>query len=337
MASKYISDTILADDISISRDTTLPLVIVNPKSASGATHEKWSATASELRTHFGPFGVAFTTGPGDGIKIAEREARNGRKFIIACGGDGTINEVVNGIILSGKDAELGRLQSGTGGDFRRTLGLPLGNRDVATTLRDGITRTIDAGHVTFQGLDGKPVSRYFVNVASVGLAAAVIKRVKSAKYFDWLPMQALRGRANFAISAFQEVFDLDPVNLCIRIDGGDEKTIQTVTFCIANSRYFGGGMKIAPDAKLSDGKLDVVNVGDMSAAKILFNAFSVYRGRHLDLQEVKTTVATRIEVWGVDPLQEILLETDGEMPGKLPAIFEVVPNAIRVRTLPSPD
>ena len=331
MVSTSSSDTIVAKDVSICGDTSLPLVIVNPKSASGATSEKWSATASDMRSHFGPFGVAFTEGPGDAIAIAEREARNGRRFIIACGGDGTINEVANGIILSGKDAELGVLPSGTGGDFRRTLGFPLTNREVAIMLRDGVAKTIDAGRVTFQDHDDNTVSRYFVNVASVGLAAAVIERVKSAKFFNWLPIEALRGRANFAVSALQEIFDLDPVNIRIRIDDGEEKTIQTINFCVANSRYFGGGMKIAPDAKLNDSLLDIVNIGDMSAAKILFNAVSLYRGRHFDIQEIKTTVASRIEVAAVNPMHEILLDTDGEMPGKLPAVFEIVPNAIRVR------
>jgi len=331
MVSTLTSDIIVARDVSICGDTSLPLVIVNPKSASGATSEKWTATASDLRSHFGPFGVAFTEGPRDAIAIAEREARNGRKFIIACGGDGTINEVANGIILSGTDAELGVLPSGTGGDFRRTLGIPLTNREISTTLRDGKTRMIDAGRVTFQSHDGKTISRYFVNVASVGLAAAVIERVKSAKFFNWLPIDALRGRANFAISALQEVFDLNPVNIRIRIDGEEEKTVQTINFCVANSRYFGGGMKIAPDAKLSDGLLDVVNIGHMSSGRILFNAVSLYRGRHFDVKEVKTTVASRIEVSAVDPAHEILLDTDGEMPGRLPAIFEIVPNAIRVR------
>lgn len=331
MASKSVSDNILANGVSSSGDTTLPLVIVNPQSAAGATREKWSATASDLRTHFGPFGVAFTKGPRDAIAIAEREARNGRRFIIACGGDGTINEVANGIILSGKDAELGIVPSGTGGDFRRTLGLPHTNSEVAATLRDGITKMIDAGRVTFQDHDGNTVSRYFVNVASVGLAAAVIKRVKSAKFFNWIPIDALRGRANFAVSALQEVLEVNPATIRIRIDEGDEKTIQTINFCIANSRYFGGGMQIAPDAKLDDGLLDIVNIGDMSSTKILRNAVSLYRGRHFDVKEVKTTLGARIEVSAVDHSQQILLETDGEMPGKLPAVFEIIPNAIRVR------
>ena len=94
-------------------DTSLPLIIVNPKSASGSTREKWSQTASDLRAHFGPFTVAFTKHQGDGIDIAERAARLGRKFIVACGGDGTINEIANGILLSGEETELGVLPSGT--------------------------------------------------------------------------------------------------------------------------------------------------------------------------------------------------------------------------------
>lgn len=312
-------------------DTTLPLVIVNPKSASGSTREKWSATASDLRAHFGPFSVAFTKGPGDGIDLAERAAKSGRQFIIACGGDGTINEVANGILRSGIDAELGVLPSGTGGDFRRTLGLPLGNREAAAALRDGVSRHIDAGRVTFLDHRGKSASRYFLNVSSAGLAANIIERVKSQKVFDWLPVESLRGRANFAVSTLQQVLDLDPVMLNVRFDDGPEAKLQTIAFCVANSRYFGGGMLIAPDASLNDGLLDVVNIGDIGALKIIINAHTLYRGTHHGLQEVNGSTAKKIEISGVDPDRDIRIETDGELPGRLPATYEIVPDAIRVR------
>ncbi len=321
----------MAKNNTISDDLSLPLIIVNPKSASGATREKWSQTASDLRAHFGPFSVAFTKGPGDGIDLAERAAESGRHFIIACGGDGTINEVANGILRSGEDVELGVLPSGTGGDFRRTLGLPLTNREAAAALRDGETRRIDAGKATFLDLNGNTVKRYFLNVSSFGLAASIIKRVKSAKIFDWLPVDSVRGRANFAASTLREVLELDPVTIRVRIDGGEEKTLQTINFCIANARYFGGGMMIAPDAKINDGLFDVVNIGDISTAKILLNAYSLYCGTHNDLNEVKSTLAKRIEVSAFDLSTDILLETDGELPGKLPATYEIVPNALRVR------
>jgi YegS/Rv2252/BmrU family lipid kinase len=322
----------VAEVKSNSSDTSLPLVIVNPKSASGATRDNWAATASDLRAHFGAFSVAFTKSAGDGVNIARRAAREGREFIIACGGDGTINEVANGILLSGEDAELGVLPSGTGGDFRRTLGLPQTNREAAAALRDGETRHMDAGKVTFAGHDGETISRYFLNISSVGLAADVIKRVKSAKVFDWLPVESMRGKANFAVSALQEVLDLDPSLVRIRFDDGDEHTVQTIAFCIANSRYFGGGMMIAPDAAVNDGLLDVINIGDLGTAKILLNAYSIYRGTHQKLAEVKSTQAKRIEISAADSSKTIFLETDGELPGKLPAVYEVIPNALRVRT-----
>lgn len=314
-----------------SGDTSLPLVIVNPKSASGATREKWSETASDLRAHFGAFSVAFTKAPGDGIEIARNAARAGRRLIIACGGDGTINEVANGILLSGEDVELGVLPSGTGGDFRRTLGLPRTNRDAAAALRDGETLEMDVGKVTFHDFNGDLVSRYFLNVSSVGLAVSVLKRVKSAKVFDWLPVEAIRGKANFAVSTLQEILDLDPVTVRVRFDGGDQRTVQTIALCIANSRYFGGGMMIAPEASINDGLLDVVNIGNISTAKILLNGYSLYRGTHQELAEVKSTRARKIEVSGIDESQEIFIETDGELPGKLPATYEVIPNALRVR------
>src|ERR1041384_751122 len=116
---------------------SLPLVIINPTSASGATGAQWPRLASVLRAHFGAFACAFTESAGDGRRIAAREAQAGRRFIIACGGDGTISEVANGILESGADAELGVLPRGTGGDFRRSLEMPTRAADAAGAVRRG--------------------------------------------------------------------------------------------------------------------------------------------------------------------------------------------------------
>lgn len=309
----------------------LPLVIVNPKSASGSTRDKWSATASDLRAHFGPFQVAFTKQAGDGILLARQAAVAGRKFIIACGGDGTINEVANGILLSGKDVELGILPSGTGGDLRRTLGIPQTNREAAAALRDGSTEKMDAGKVTFEDHDGNQASRYFLNVSSAGLAAKIVKQVKRSTIFDWLPVESIRGRANFAVSTLNQVVDLKPSLLRVRFDGDDEHSLQTIAFCVANARYFGGGMQIAPAAKVNDGQFDVVNIGDLGTLKIILNGYSLYTGGHLNLAEVNSRKAKRIEISPYDSNEEILIETDGELPGRLPAVYEIVPNALSVR------
>ena len=311
----------------------LPLVIVNPKSASGATRSNWSAIASDLRTHFGPFQVAFTKGPGDGIDLARRSARDGRQLIIACGGDGTINEIANGILTSGTDCELGIFPSGTGGDFRRTLAIPSELREAARALRDGTTRSIDVGKVTYLNHSGESESRYFLNVSSFGLAAAIIERVKGSASLNWLPIDNVRGRASFALSTLQEVVGLGTAQVRVKIDDDEERTLTTVNFCVANARYFGGGMMIAPDAKIADGFLDVINIGDIKTAKIILKAYTLYRGTHLALPEVGDRLARRISARPADDVG-VHIEVDGELLGRLPAEYEVVPEAIRVRVPP---
>lgn len=312
----------------------LPLVIVNPKSASGATRENWSSIASDLRTHFGAFQVAFTKGPGDGIELARRSAQDGRKLIIACGGDGTINEIANGILTSDTDCELGIFPSGTGGDFRRTLNIPSERREAARALREGTTRSIDVGKITYHDHTGETVSRYFLNVSSFGLAASIIERVKGSTSLDWLPVDSVRGRASFALSTLQEVVGLGTTNVRVKIDDDDETPLTTVNFCVANARYFGGGMMIAPEAKIADGFLDVINIGDIKTAKILLRAYTLYRGTHLALQEVKDRRAKRVEARPFSSGEEVHIEVDGELLGKLPAVYEVVPEALRIRVPP---
>jgi diacylglycerol kinase (ATP) len=316
---------------SFSSSGSLPLVIVNPRSAGGATKGKWAEIASDLRTHFGPFNVAFTKRRGDGVELAKRGIENGRKFIIACGGDGTINEVANGILETGEDVEMGLLPSGTGGDFRRTIEMPQTMREAARALRTGETKKIDVGKVTFLDFEGETVSRYFLNVSSFGLAASIIERVKGDSSLSWLPVDAIRGKASFALSTLQEVIGPNVSRVKIKIDDAEEKTLDTVNFCVANARFFGGGMKIAPEASLVDGLFDVVNIGDISTARILMNAHMLYRGTHLDLTEVNAKKARRIEAKPFDDNTEIHIETDGELPGMLPAIYDIAPAALKLR------
>ena len=312
-------------------DSSLPIVIVNPKSAGGATEARWARTASDLARNFGAFAVAFTERGGHAVEIARDAALAGRRFIVACGGDGTINEVANGILESGAaHCELGVLPSGTGGDFRRSVGVAPNSLEAARDLRDGATKTIDVGKVTFQSHEDRQTSRYFLNVSSFGLSAAINERVKARDSFRWLPNEVLRGKAKFAFSTLQEVFEIERATVRVKIDDGEEKTLSTINFCVANARFFGGGMKIAPDAILDDGFFDVVNIGDIKTAKILLNAYKLYSGSHLALEEVKSMLAKRIEVAPVGN-QNVFIETDGELPGKLPAVYEIVPQALKVR------
>lgn len=308
----------------------LPLVIVNPQAAAGSTRERWAEIASDLRAHFGAFRVAFTKKPGDGIQLALEACKRGKRLIIACGGDGTINEVANGILLSEQDVELGILPSGTGGDFRRSLNISTEIRQAAKQLRESSTKLIDVGRILFTTDSGKKETRYFLNVASYGLSASVIKRVKSMN-FNWLPISEMRGQVNFALSTLQEIIGLDYVYSKIKLDRYRESALSSLNFCICNARFFGGGMKIAPNAKLDDGAFDIVNIGNISALRVLLNSYTLYRGTHLDLPEVQSTSAKFIKAEPFHTGQKIRLEADGELIGFLPAEFEIIPKALKIR------
>jgi diacylglycerol kinase (ATP) len=312
---------------------SLPLVIVNPTSASGSTGSSWPQLASDLASHFGPFKNVFTKASGDATAIATEAARKGVSYIIACGGDGTISEVANGILNSGKDVELGILPSGTGGDFRKTLEIPAQSRDAARILRTGRTRRIDVGRVSFVDKDGKEVTRYFLGVASCGMSTKVIERVKSGGP-DWLPANTPRwlgGRISFGASLLQTAMRSESSRIIVQLDDSKDHQLNVVNFCVANARYFGGGMKIAPEAKLLDGKFDVVSVGDLSAIKIMTSAPRIYFGSHLSMTEVHHALAKKVVLRPADRNVEVALEIDGELPGRLPATFQIIPGALRVR------
>jgi diacylglycerol kinase (ATP) len=310
--------------------STLPLIIVNPASAGGATGRAWPGLASEVRRHFGAFAVAFTGRGGEAARIAERETREGRALIIACGGDGTISEVANGILRAGAGAELGVLPSGTGGDFRRTLGVPARGSDAARHLREGEARAMDAGRVTYTSVRGEEESRYFVNVASFGMGGDVIRRVKSRSGLPAGAARLLGGKASFAAAALHAALTFEKPAVRVSLDGGAESRLTVANFCVANARYFGGGMKIAPNAKVDDGLFDVVAVGDVSALTVLANSYRLYLGTHLGMQQVQHARARRVRAESADG-SVVKLEVDGEIVGQLPAEFELLPRALRVR------
>jgi diacylglycerol kinase family enzyme len=162
----------------------------------------------------------------------------------------------------------------------------------------------------------------------------VIERVKGEKG-SWLPLGRTRalggGRLSFALSTLQTTLSSENTSLRIRLDDREEKRLTVVNFCVANARYFGGGMKIAPDAKLNDGAFDCVVIGDLSALDILSNGYKLYTGTHLSLEQVYHAPARNVHVQPAKAGEHVTLEVDGELPGHLPATFEIIPKALRVR------
>ncbi len=313
---------------------TLPLVIVNPSSADGATQENWPKFASDLRTHFGPFTVVFTEGVGHGRQLAAEAAKQGALLIIACGGDGTISEVANGIIESNTEVELGILPGGTGGDFRRSLKISTNVATAARTLRDGRPRLIDAGRVTFVNDAGERETRFFVNVASFGMSTAVLERQRSGDATKWLPSfgsRKLGSKLSYAAATVQTTLRSSPSEVFVQLDEQPERRLRIAEFAVANARYYGGAMKIAPEAKLDDGYFDVITIGDASAFRILANSPRLYFGAHLSMNEVTSALAKQVVARAAIKDQHLAVELDGELVGRLPVTFQILPRALRVR------
>jgi YegS/Rv2252/BmrU family lipid kinase len=312
----------------------LPLVIVNPASADGATREDWPKIASDLRTHFGPFSVEFTESVGHARTLASDAAKRGTKLIIACGGDGTISEVANGIIDSGTETELGILPAGTGSDFRRSVGCPTNVAEAARALRDGRVKTIDAVRIAFINESGERETRYSINVASFGMSTEVLDRAASGEAKKWVPASTPRrvtSRLSYAAATVKTTFTASPADVFVQIDDEQERRLRVAELCVANARYYGGAMKIAPDAKLDDGKFDVVTIGDATSFRLLTNAPRLYFGAHLSMSEVTHRLAKKLIARPANKEKEVRVELDGEVLGRLPATFEICPRALRIR------
>jgi len=301
-------------------------VIVNPRSGRGLTESRWARLRAALTDGLGELDSAFTAGPRDAAAIARREAQAGRRLIIAMGGDGTVSEVADGILTAGAGdrTELALIPRGTGGDFRRTLDLPHDIAEAASRIKAGTPRVIDAGRVTYRGHDGQTETRHFVNVASFGFSSAVASRANSSS-------KRLGGRIAFLSATVGTLFSYENTDVWITADQGERERRRVMLAALGNGRFFGGGMKICPEAALDDGLFDLITVGDFSRTEVLANVGRLYSGTHLELEEVQSTRVRRLQVEPVEADALIPVELDGETPGHLPAIFEILPAALHVR------
>lgn len=305
-------------------DPDLPLIIVNPKSGRGISQQKWASYAAAIRENFGPFQCRFSEGKGDASRIAQEEAAAGRGLIVAMGGDGTISEVANGILHSQTGAELGILPAGTGSDFRKTLEIPSNLRDASRKLKQAGSKTMDAGKLKYFSHEGTREERFFINTASFGMSGSVATRAnRSAKI--------LGGGITYAAATLRSLASLTHPEVRLQVDGGQPYRLKIVTVAVANGPSFGGGMKIAPDAKLNDGFFDITIIGDLKTSQILLNSYKLYSGALKGINKVAVMRARKLVAEPVKEGSYILLEVDGETPGRLPATFEILPAALRIR------
>ncbi|HWO18888.1 MAG TPA: diacylglycerol kinase family protein [Kofleriaceae bacterium] len=299
-------------------------VIVNPKSQGGRLGKRWSEVAETLGRAL-PFDEAITQAPGDATRLTREALRAGAERVVAVGGDGTINEVVNGFFDDAgaplaPEATMAILPFGTGGDFRRTLAMPTALAAAVRVLATGYRRRIDVGRLTFTSAAGARVHRMFVNIASFGVSGVVDRLVnESGKRF---------GRLSFMLATARATWSYKNQRVQLTFDGKErvEATINTVA--VANGRYFGGGMMVAPDAELDDGRFDVIAMGDFGFADLLKSGRRLYQGTHLAMDKVTARRAQVVEAEALEPGAVVELDVDGESPGRLPARFELLPGAL---------
>jgi YegS/Rv2252/BmrU family lipid kinase len=301
-----------------------PLIIVNPRSGGGLSKRRWAALVGPITDGLGPVDARFTEAKGDGRRIAHEEAAAGRGLIVAMGGDGTISEVADGILAAGGTSELGIIPRGTGGDFRRTLDLADDPGEASRRIRDTPARLVDAGRVSFVADDGSLAERHFVNVVSFGFSSDVARRANTSS-------KRLGGRVAFLAATVRSLVSYDNADVLVSIDDQPERRLSVLLAAVGNGRFFGGGMKICPEALLDDGLLDLVIVGNLGRAGVMANIHRIYSGMHLTMKEVQGTRVLRMKVAPADREAKIPLEIDGETPGHLPASFELLRGALRVR------
>jgi YegS/Rv2252/BmrU family lipid kinase len=298
-------------------------VIVNPSSRNGATGRRFHALESRLRGALGPFDVERTRGPRDAERIAREGVRAGIERVIVAGGDGTANEVASGLLAAdlGDYAEFGVLPLGTGGDFARSLGIPRDLDGAVARLTSGATRRIDAGRISYFDASSRNVSGYFVNVASLGISGLVDQLVNRAT-------KRFGGTASFLIGTVKALARYRSERVTLRVDGEVVFDAPLVLAAAANGRYFGGGMHIAPEARLDDGLFDIVVVPDLPKRQLLAKLPSLYAGTHLSDAAGRFLRGRVIEAEAAPG--SVLLDIDGEPLGSLPARMEVMPGALRV-------
>lgn len=284
-------------------------VIYNPVSGKGRAERAARAAAEVWTTAGWEAPLTPTQGAGDATALAARLASEA-DLVVACGGDGTLSEVVNGLIGTG--TPVGLIPAGTGNDFGRTVGLSRDPYEAAHQLLHGAPQPVDLLAVG----DGGPVA---INVLGVGFDAAVARRMNAQT-------RSTGGVLAYLSAVMLELVHLQPTPVRLRVDGQDWAG-EALLVAVANAQSYGAGMRIAPAASVSDGLLDVVIVRHMPRWRFLHCLPRVFRGTHTALAEVEVWQGRKVRIETEAP-QPVLV--DGDLCGETPLSVRVLPEAIRM-------
>ena len=269
----------------------------------------------------------LTTRPLEATEIAQRAVRESRPVVVAVGGDGTLNEVVNGFFHNGAPipttTKLAMVPLGTGGDFRRTLRIPIDPKAAIQVLSQGLVRRLDAGCVTYQDAQGQTAVRHFINIADAGLGGDVVQQMgNGTKRF---------GSAAYTLGGLRALIGFKNKPMTVEIDHATHELPKVQQVVVANCQYFGGGMQMAPSASPTDGVFDVILVKNAGKLETMRGMNDFRQGKHLDQKNPKIELIYGKRISVTSPVK-VRLDVDGEAVGFLPALFEIQPGAIEFIT-----
>ena len=300
--------------------------IVNPHAGNGSAGSNWPFIEALAGDRLGHFEIYMTQKPGDAVMFAKDAVAKEARLLVCVGGDGTLNEVVNGIMMHEEsirsDVTLGFVPDGTGCDFVRTVPIPKNIEHAIDLIAGGPVRSIDLGRLSLRDHRGHECSRYFHNITSFGLGGEVAQRVnRTTKAFG--PFNS------FMWATLISIFLYGKKRIRIRIDNAFEQEFTVWNVAVANGQYHGGGMWVAPDASVHDGLFNVTVIGDLTIPEVFLNLSKLYNGRIYDIDKVVILTGQKVEALSD---QRVLLDVDGEQPGTLPIVIDMVHDALKIIT-----
>lgn len=294
--------------------------LVNPASANGSTGRRWPELAHRAAAAGLEGDTLFSERPGHLAELARDAALGGAGLLVVVGGDGSVNEVANGLVGLDSPPDIAVVPRGTGWDFVRTFSIPRKIEDAVAVALGSARRQIDLGVVTYRSWDGSEARTAFANVGSAGMSGAIAQRANDTS-------KALGGKASYLWATLAVFARWSATEVRLTVDG-EHREGAMFDVVVANGRFFGGGMKICPEAEPDDGLFDVLTIGDVTKRDLVSTMPRIYRGTHLPHPRAELLRGRTVVVESDEPLP---IELDGEQPGTTPAAFEVLPSAVRLR------
>jgi YegS/Rv2252/BmrU family lipid kinase len=302
-------------------------LIVNPRAGSGRAARRIPQIERALAAHGIDYKIALTERPHHATELARQAHSGGFDCIAVVGGDGTVNEIAQSYLdSSGKlqpGPDLALLPAGTGGDFRKTFGLADEVHAAVTRLHAASPRRIDLGRVELTTRSGAKQVLAFINIMSFGMGGLVDELVNDGP--KWLG-----GKAAFLLASFKATLSYRNPPISLAIDGKQYLQTPILNVAICNGRFFGGGMQVAPEADPSDGLFDIVAICDLTRAQGVALARHIYQGSHLGRRGIQLKRGQVVEAHPLRKRDDVLIDLDGETPGKLPLRAEIIPGALRI-------